>query len=95
MRKYERGDIPKLEWLDRLTFKEIEKVHAVRLPPLALVRAPRALTDLALLSLLCAQAEAAKSPHLFLYIDMLQFDFPIIFAEPVSWPLAPPSCRPS
>lgn len=33
VRKFERGDIPKLEWLDRLTFKEIEKVHAVRLEP--------------------------------------------------------------
>jgi len=30
VRKFERGDIPKLEWLDRLTFKEIERVHAVR-----------------------------------------------------------------
>lgn len=33
VRKFERGDIPKLEWLDRLTFKEIEKVHAVRRKP--------------------------------------------------------------
>jgi hypothetical protein len=27
--------------------------------------------------------ESAKSPHLFLYIDLPKFDFPIVFAEPV------------
>lgn len=29
------------------------------------------------------QTESAKSPHLFLYIDLLKFDFPVVFAEPV------------
>lgn len=32
---------------------------------------------------LFSKGEAAKSTNLFLYIDMLQFDFPIVFAEPV------------
>lgn len=29
MQKYEKRDMPHLDWLDRITFAEIEKVHAV------------------------------------------------------------------
>lgn len=31
VKKHERGDLPRLEWLDQLTFRQIEKIHAVRL----------------------------------------------------------------
>jgi hypothetical protein len=29
MQKYEKRDMPHCDWLDRLTFREIEKLHAV------------------------------------------------------------------
>ena len=28
VKDYERGDIPKIDWLDRMTFRSIEKVHS-------------------------------------------------------------------
>lgn len=30
VKKYERGDIPKSDWLDKLAFRQMEEVHAVR-----------------------------------------------------------------
>ena len=30
VKKHERGDIEQLPWLDRLAFREIERIHAVR-----------------------------------------------------------------
>jgi phosphatidylinositol 3-kinase len=30
VKKYERGDLPKSEWLDKLTFRKMEEIHAVR-----------------------------------------------------------------
>jgi phosphatidylinositol 3-kinase len=39
VKKHERGDIPRLDWLDKLAFRQIEKIHKVCrrlfLPPLA------------------------------------------------------------
>jgi len=29
VQKYEKRDMPHLDWLDKMTFAEIEKVHAV------------------------------------------------------------------
>lgn len=29
VKEYERGDITKVDWLDRMAFRQIEKVHAV------------------------------------------------------------------
>lgn len=29
VKKYERGDLPKSEWLDKITFRKMEEVHAV------------------------------------------------------------------
>ena len=29
VKEYERGDIPKIDWLDRLAFRQLERVHAV------------------------------------------------------------------
>lgn len=29
VKKYERGDLPKSDWLDKLTFRKMEEVHAV------------------------------------------------------------------
>lgn len=31
VKKHERGDIPRLDWLDKLAFRQIEKIHKVRL----------------------------------------------------------------
>jgi len=31
VKKHERGDLPRLEWLDQLAFRKIERIHAVRL----------------------------------------------------------------
>lgn len=62
MKKYEKGDLPSVDWLDKLAFRRMEEIHA---------------------------EEAAKSEHLFLYIDLPRFDFPIVFTEPVRifpWP---------
>lgn len=30
MKDHERGDLPKVDWLDRMAFRQIEKVHTVR-----------------------------------------------------------------
>lgn len=30
VKKHERGDIPRLDWLDKLAFRQIEKIHKVR-----------------------------------------------------------------
>ncbi|GAA5933309.1 hypothetical protein JCM10213_001246 [Rhodosporidiobolus nylandii] len=75
VKKHERGDIARLDWLDKLAFRQIEKIH---------------------------KAESEKSEHLFLYIDLPRFDFPVVFSEPeyplpvlssstLSSTLAPPS----
>jgi len=29
VKKYERGDLPKSEWLDKLAFRKMEEIHAV------------------------------------------------------------------
>ncbi|EJD49671.1 phosphatidylinositol 3-kinase [Auricularia subglabra TFB-10046 SS5] len=55
MKKYEKGDLQSVEWLDKLAFRRMEEIHA---------------------------EETAKSEHLFLYIDLPRFDFPIVFTEP-------------
>ena len=31
VKKYERGDLPKSEWLDKLAFRKMEEIHAVSL----------------------------------------------------------------
>lgn len=71
VKDYDRGDITKIDWLDRLAFRQIEKLHA---------------------------EEASKSEHLFLYVELPKFDFPVVFTEqesPVPMPpqpkLPPPS----
>ena len=30
VKKYERGDLPKTDWLDKMTFRKMEEIHAVR-----------------------------------------------------------------
>ncbi|KAI8838356.1 kinase-like domain-containing protein [Chytridium lagenaria] len=60
MRKYERGDVPHLEWLDHLVFREIEKIN---------------------------KSENASTRKLYLYIDLPQFDFPLVFHQK-EYPLA-------
>ena len=31
VKEYERGDVPRVEWQDSLAFRQIEKIHAVRI----------------------------------------------------------------
>lgn len=70
VKDYERGDIVKVDWLDRIAFRHIERAHAVS-PDSA---AARSVID-------ARQAEASKSEHLFLYVDLPHFDFPVVFSE--------------
>jgi len=30
VKKYERGDMPKSDWLDKMAFRKMEEIHAVR-----------------------------------------------------------------
>jgi phosphatidylinositol 3-kinase len=65
IKDYERGDVVKVDWLDRIAFRQIERAHAT---------------------------EASKSEHLFLYIDLPRFDFPVVFSETegqIPYPPAP------
>lgn len=78
VKKHERGDIARLDWLDKLAFRQIEKIHKVRF----FARGPLFRVDA--LTLVSAQAESEKSDNLFLYIDLPRFDFPVVFSEPVS-----------
>ena len=32
VKKYERGDLPKEDWLDKLAFRKMEEIHAVCVP---------------------------------------------------------------
>ncbi|KAH6583343.1 hypothetical protein BASA61_007522 [Batrachochytrium salamandrivorans] len=54
MRKYQRDDIPKIEWMDQLAFCEIERIN---------------------------RDESTALRNLYLYIDLPQFDFPVVFNE--------------
>ncbi|EGG12227.1 uncharacterized protein MELLADRAFT_33067, partial [Melampsora larici-populina 98AG31] len=54
VKKQERGDLPRLDWLDKCAFRQIEKIHA---------------------------EETSKSPHMYIYVDLPRFDFPIVFNE--------------
>ncbi|TPX63239.1 hypothetical protein SpCBS45565_g06771 [Spizellomyces sp. 'palustris'] len=54
MRRYERGDMTRVDWLDRLAFREIERINKM---------------------------EGMRTKHLFLYVDLPQFDFPLVFYE--------------
>jgi len=29
VKKYERGDLPKSDWLDKMTFRKMEEIHSV------------------------------------------------------------------
>jgi phosphatidylinositol 3-kinase len=72
MKKFDRGDLPKNDWLDRLAFRRIEEIHTVMFSQW-----------ISSLSLTLDQAEEAKSENLYLYIDLPRFDFPVIFDEMV------------
>ncbi|KAK4046921.1 Phosphatidylinositol (PI) 3-kinase [Microbotryomycetes sp. JL201] len=66
VKRHERGDVQRMDWLDKLAFRKIEQIHAL---------------------------EASKSQHLFLYVDLPRFEFPVVFGEveyslPVLAPLA-------
>ncbi|KAJ3023312.1 Phosphatidylinositol (PI) 3-kinase [Thoreauomyces humboldtii] len=54
MRKYERGDMARVDWLDQLTFREIERIN---------------------------RTETVQTKHMYLYIDLPQFDFPLVYSE--------------
>ena len=77
VKKYERGDLQKCDWLDKLAFRRMEEIHAV-----SLFFALECATGY---KLIFYKAEANKSDNFFLYIDLPRFDFPIVFSEPVSF----------
>ncbi|KAI9102738.1 kinase-like domain-containing protein [Phlyctochytrium arcticum] len=54
MRQYERGDVSKVDWLDRLAFRRIEQINS---------------------------SENLHENELFLFIDLPQFDFPLLYNE--------------
>ncbi|KAI8918613.1 kinase-like domain-containing protein [Powellomyces hirtus] len=54
MRKYERGDMARVDWLDQLSFREIERINKL---------------------------ETSQTKHMYLYIDLPQFDFPLVYSE--------------
>jgi hypothetical protein len=35
VKKYERGDLPKSDWLDKMAFRKMEEIHAVSAHPIA------------------------------------------------------------
>jgi phosphatidylinositol 3-kinase len=74
MKKFERGDLPKNEWLDNMAFRRIEEIHAVSCER-------SSFGDL--ITYYVPQVEEAKSENLYLYIDLPRFDFPVIFNEQV------------
>jgi phosphatidylinositol 3-kinase len=82
VKKYERGDLPKSDWLDTMAFRKMEEIHAVS----SLSQPTRKDTSIEPIWLI--QAETEKSENLFLYIDLPRFDFPVIFSEPVSLSLS-------
>ncbi len=75
MKKYERGDLPKSDWLDKMAFRKMEEIHSVS------TARPHPSSRPAILT--AEQAATEKSENLFLYIDLPRFDFPVIFSEPV------------
>ncbi|KAI9359230.1 kinase-like domain-containing protein [Zopfochytrium polystomum] len=54
MRQYERGDLPRVDWMDYLVFREIESIN---------------------------KKEHATRKKLFLYIELPQFDHPVVYSE--------------
>lgn len=75
VKKHERGDITRMDWLDKLAFRQIEQIHAVSR---CVSGGATSGADAVVL-----QAESDKSDNLFLYIDMPRFDFPVVFSETV------------
>ena len=83
VKDYEQGDMPRLDWLDIVTFRQIEKVQAVS-------RTTRRYWFLILTEGVgnLMQREMENSNKLFLYVDLPRFDFPVVFAEQVSLALS-------
>jgi phosphatidylinositol 3-kinase len=75
VKKHESGDMPKSEWLDKLVFRRMTEIHAVR------ARMPFMLCSW----LSMVKEETEKSNSLYLYIDLPRFDFPVIFSELVEF----------
>ena len=63
--------MPKSEWLDKLVFRRMTEIHAVRTRMLFILYA----------WLNVVKEETEKSNNLYLYIDLPRFDFPVIFSE--------------
>jgi phosphatidylinositol 3-kinase len=76
MRKYETGDIPRVEWLDHLAFREIENLNKVAYLWLSLAQA---LIDVNLFDFFQVEPDM-----LYLYVDLPKFDFPVVFSDKVS-----------
>jgi phosphatidylinositol 3-kinase len=72
MKKFDRGDLPKNDWLDVMAFRRIEEIHAVGYH-ISQAWHIKGLNPL--------QVEEAKSENLYLYIDLPKFEFPVVFNE--------------
>jgi hypothetical protein len=67
--------MPKSEWLDKLVFRRMTEIHAVRTRMLFILYT----------WLNVVKEETEKSNNLYLYIDLPRFDFPVIFSELVEF----------
>lgn len=63
IKKHQRGNIPRVEWLDRLAFRSIERINEA--------------TDLI----------AAHDDRVHLFIDLPDFEWPVLFHEQVRYAL--------
>ena len=74
MRKYERGDIKHVDWMDHLLFREMERINKVKT-----VHYVSKIFYIDINSNL--QEESDKSKGFYLYIEMPVFDFPLVYDE--------------
>ncbi|KDN52489.1 phosphatidylinositol 3-kinase [Tilletiaria anomala UBC 951] len=63
IKKHKRGDLPAVEWMDKLANRRAEQIY---------------------------QADLEASPNIFLYIEMPQFELPLVFCEPDPKPITLP-----
>jgi phosphatidylinositol 3-kinase len=72
MEKQKRKDVPTIDWLDKLVYRQIERIYTVR----AVEMYKSTSTDFS-----CLQEESARSDKLYLYVDLPRFDLPVLFGE--------------
>lgn len=73
MEKQKRKDVPTIDWLDKLVYRQIEKIYAVSRRSSFCI--PKDMTDA------WFQEETANSDKLYLYVDLPRFDLPVLYGE--------------